>query len=150
MVTGLPSNGNNAMTQHSNELCMGTGVQARRQQCGLTFISFLVVLIVLMSVGYLGLKMVPHYISFYSVKSAMNSVAEESRVEAMSVGQMRSNLLQKLNINFITSINPQDIKFSRTSTGNLMTVAYRSCESVVGNVEVCMDFRHSVTLGLGR
>ncbi|GAB4117977.1 MAG: DUF4845 domain-containing protein [Gammaproteobacteria bacterium] len=127
-----------------------TAFAAGRQQRGLTFISFLIVLIVLMSVGYLGLKMVPHYINFYSVKSSMNSVAEESRVEAMSVGQMRSNLLQKLNVNFITNISPQDIKFSRTASGNLMTVDYRTCESIVANVEACMDFKHSVMLGLGR
>ena len=120
------------------------------QQQGLTFISFIIVLIVLMSVGYLGLKMVPHYINFYSVKSSMNAVAEESRIEAMSVAQMRSKLLQKLNINFITNIRSQDIKFARNSRGNLMTVDYRTCESIVANVEACMDFKHSVTLGLGR
>jgi len=120
------------------------------QQQGLTFISFLIVLIVLMSVGYLGLKMVPHYINFYSVKSSMNSVAEESRTDAMSVAQLRSNLLQKLNVNFISNIAPQDIKFSRGASGNLMTVDYRICESIVANVEACMDFKHSVLLGLGR
>ncbi len=120
-----------------------------KQQRGLTFISFIVVLSVLMSVGYLGLKLVPHYINFYSVKSSMQALAEESRSEAMSVGQMRSRMLQKLNVNFITDIAAQDIKFSRTGSGNLMVVDYRNCESIVGNVEVCMNFKHTVVLGLG-
>lgn len=120
-----------------------------KQQRGLTFISFIVVLSVLMSVGYLGLKLVPHYINFYSVKSSMQALAEESRSEAMSVGQMRSRMLQKLNVNFINDIAAQDIKFSRTGSGNLMVVDYRNCESIVGNVEVCMNFKHTVVLGLG-
>lgn len=142
------SSRNNAMKQNSSRHTKSSrGGRAEYSQQGLTFISFLIVLVLLMSVGYLGLKMVPQYINFHSVKSSMNALAEESRVEAMSVAQMRSRLLQKLNINFITNITPQDIKFSRTGSGKLMTVDYRSCEHIVANVEACMDFKHSVMLG---
>ncbi len=121
--------------------------KTQSQQGGMTFIGFLFVLAFLLILVYLGFKVVPHYINHYSVRTSMASLAEDHQGEAMTVLMVRQRLLQKLDINFISSIRSEHIKVSRAPGGGLLvTVEYQVRESVVGNLDACMRFKHSVTL----
>ncbi len=120
-------------------------------QRGMTFIGFVFILAFLLILVYIGFKLVPHYIDYYSVRTSMASVAEESRGQPMTVGIARLRLVQKLDINFINSIRPEHIKMSRAPAGGLlMTVEYQVRESMVGNLDACLTFVHSVTLSSAR
>ncbi len=120
-------------------------------QRGMTFIGFIFILAFLLVLVYIGFKLVPHYINYYSVRTSMASVAEESKGQPMTVGIARVRLVQKLDINFINNIKPEHIKMSRAPTGGLlMTVDYEVRESMVGNLDAVMRFKHSVTLSNSR
>lgn len=122
-------------------------VRTQTKQNGMTLIGFVIILVILLSLVYVAFKLVPHYINDYSVRTSMASLVEESRGEVLSVSAARGRLLQKLDVNFISSIKTEHIKITRASGGGLlMTVEYQVRESIAGNVDACMLFKHSVTL----
>lgn len=119
----------------------------RSPQRGMTFISFLFILAFLLILVYIGFKLVPHYINYYSVRTSMASLAEESRSEPMTATMARLRLVQKLDINYIDNIKAEHINITRAPSGGLLlTVNYQVRESMVGNLDACIRFRHSVTL----
>jgi len=116
-------------------------------QRGMSFIGFLMILGFLLVLVYIGFKLVPHYISYYSVRTSMASLAEESRSQTMTSQVARVRLLQKLDVNFINNIKANNIKITRSAAGGLlMSVDYEVRESMVGNMDACLTFKHSVTL----
>lgn len=116
-------------------------------QRGMTFIGFVFILAFLLALVYISFKLVPHYIDYYSVRSSMASLSEESRGEPMTLLMARQRLLQKLDINFINTIKAEHIKISRAPTGGLLlTVDYQVREGMLGNLDACMRFNHSVTI----
>ena len=120
-------------------------------QRGMTFIGFVFILAFLLVLVYISFKLVPHYINYYSVRSSMASLAAESRGESMTLLKARQRLLQKLDINFISNIKPEHIKMTRApGGGSLLTVNYQVRESMVGNLDTCMTFTHSVTIANNR
>lgn len=121
--------------------------RVRQHQTGLTLISFIFLLTLTLSVTYVGIKLVPHYINYYSVRSAMAAVADESQNKAMSIREVQSSLSRKLNINYVNDIGPESVKVARGRNGNVLTVKYRIRESIVANVDACLTFEHTVQLG---
>ncbi len=116
-------------------------------QRGMTFIGFVFILAFLLVLVYIGFKLVPHYINYYSVRTSMASLSEESRGEPMTVSMARQRLIQKLDVNFINSIKAEHIKITRAPGGGLLlTVNYNVREGMVGNLDACMTFTHSVTI----
>ena len=114
-----------------------------RRQDGVTLLGFLMLLAIVLFVAYIGFKLVPHYIDYYSVVSAMEGVAKESRSSPMSGAEMRQSMASRLNINYVDAVRPEDIRFTR-GRGVSMVVSYEIREPLFGNVDACLSFEHSV------
>ena len=122
-------------------------MRVAKQQTGLTLISFVFLLIFALTVLYLGIKIVPHYISYYSVRTAMISVSEESRQGDMSLREIQSRLNAKLTVNYVRNIGPDQIKVLRGGDGNILRVSYEVREGIVANLDACISFEYTVPLG---
>ena len=118
-------------------------VNSGKRQDGVTLIGFLMLLVVVLFVAYIGFKLVPHYIDYYSVRSAMNGVAKESQASPMSGAEMRQSMASRLNVNYVDAVGPEDIRFVR-GRGLSMVVEYQVREPLFGNIDACLSFEHSV------
>jgi len=114
-----------------------------RKQGGVTLLGFLMLLAMGLFITYIGFKLVPHYIAYYSVINAMEGVATQSRTAPMSGAQMRQSMASRLNINYVDAVGPEDIRFVR-GRGVSMVVSYQVREPLFGNVDACLNFEHSV------
>ncbi|MBK9131479.1 MAG: DUF4845 domain-containing protein [Gammaproteobacteria bacterium] len=115
------------------------------KQEGLTFLSLLIVLAVIGFFAYIGIKLTPVYLEHFSVTSSLQSLAEEES-QGLAVGELRSRLLKRLEINNVSHVTENDISVRSDAGSKTVTIQYEVQEPFYGNVSLLLSFEDSVTL----
>ena len=117
-----------------------------RKQKGLTLIGFVIVLSFVLFITFIGMKIGPIYMEYYSVVSAMNGVASERGSARLSPYQIRVKVLNRLYVSYATdNIKETNIKITRGDEVKLR-IAYEVRKPVMGNLDVVAKSDRSVKL----
>ena len=116
-----------------------------QKQKGLSLIGFILVLALALFVSFLGMKIGPIYMEYFSVVSAMEGVASEKGSAKFSPYQIRLKFLTRLNVSYSTNVTEKHIKITR-GNGVQLRIAYEVREPVIGNLDVVAKFDKSVKL----
>jgi hypothetical protein len=117
-----------------------------RKQNGLTLIGFVMVLAIVIFVAFIGMKIGPIYMEYYSVVSAMNGVASERGSARLSPYDIRVKVLNRLYVSYSAeNIKEKHIKIVRRNGVNLR-IAYEVRKPVIGNLDVVAKFDRTVRL----
>ena len=138
MTNRKPSYGQN----HQGTSASCTGPVRQR---GMTLIGFIIVLAIGVFVAYIGMKIIPIYIDYYSVRQAMTSLQEEPGVENMSPARIRDLFFRKLYVSYVDDVKPENVTVLRQG-GLRFRVAYEVREDVLGNMDVVATFDDTVPL----
>lgn len=115
----------------------------QNQQRGLTMIGFLFVAFVLVMVAMLGMKLVPAYIEFFSVKKILATMGQESDLKSKSNGDIRADFSRRANTGYVTVVKPEDLSITRPGGIPVISVEYEFRSKLVGNVSLVVDFSAS-------
>lgn len=118
------------------------------RQKGITFVGFVMVLAIVGFFAYIAMRLVPIYIEYFSVKSAMKAVAAESGAAEMQPGDIRNMLIKRFDVSYVTSVRPNDIRISRDRNPSV-TIAYEVRKPFISNVDVVVVFSHTQELSRG-
>ncbi len=114
------------------------------KQKGMTFLGFLIVAIVALSLLLAGIKIVPNYIEFLSVKKTITFVSNQANFKNMSNVEIIEAFDKSAGINYITVINGRDLIISTDANGQKVIAAeYEVVEPLVFNLSALMDFKAS-------
>ena len=117
-----------------------------RKQDGLTLGGFLIVLVVALFVVYVGMRIIPLYLEYHALTSAMSQLEEDPTAKSMSPAAIKTRLINSLWVNYATdNIRREHMRITR-SDGVQVRVAYEVRRPIVGNVDVILSFDHSVRL----
>lgn len=116
------------------------------KQKGMTLIGFVFILAFLLFIAYLGIKIVPHYLNYFSVIDAMEKVALEPNIGRATTNVVQSKLKNVLFVNYVEGIKPENLKVVRTGAGNQIILDYRIEEPIAGNISVLLHFQKTITL----
>jgi hypothetical protein len=117
-----------------------------QKQNGLTLISFIFVLGFALFVAFIGMKIGPIYMEYYSVVSAMNGVAKERGSANYSPYDIRVKVLNRLYVSYSAeNVKEKHIKLTRRN-GVYLRIAYEVRKPVIGNLDVVAKFDRSVRL----
>lgn len=117
-----------------------------QKQNGLTLISFIFVLSFALFVAFIGMKIGPIYMEYYSVVSAMNGVAKERGSANYSPYDIRVKVLNRLYVSYSAdNVKEKHIKLTRKN-GVHLRIAYEVRKPVIGNLDVVAKFDRSVKL----
>jgi hypothetical protein len=119
-----------------------------KMQRGITFIGFLMVLVVVGFFAYTAMRLVPVYTEYFSVVKAMKAVAGEVGVASKQPGDIRNMLLRHFDISYVDSVRPNDIRISRDRNPSI-NIAYEVRKPFVANIDLLVRFDHSETLNRG-
>jgi len=123
-----------------------TQTMKMHKQNGMTLIGFIIVLSFVVFVSYIGMKIAPIYMEYYSVVSAMNGVAAERGSARLSPYDIRVKVLNRLYVSYSDeNVKEQHIKLTR-SNGVFLRIAYEVRKPVIGNLDVVAKFDRSVRL----
>ncbi len=112
----------------------------KRNQKGMTLLSFVVVLSLVGFAAYVAMRLFPMYQEYYAVKSSLKGLANEQGVADMDPARIKELFFRRLNMNYSTNIKPADVKIERMEGGWNMTVVYEVRRPLVGNLDVVGNF----------
>jgi hypothetical protein len=114
-------------------------------QAGMSFIGILLVVAIVISVVTLVLKLGPHYIDFYAVKSVIEDLPAQ-KVHEMSRREIQESLQKRFKVNNLRDFKVVDIlKIERGRDQTVLQVNYEQREHLVSNVYIVLSFQEQFT-----
>lgn len=118
----------------------------KRKQRGMSLIGFILVLSMILCFAYLGLRIVPIYLEYYSVVSAMNGLAAERGSAQMTPYDIKAKLLNRLYVSYTDdNVGEENIRIIRRD-GVQVRITYEVRKPVVANLDVVAAFDKMVKL----
>lgn len=113
----------------------------KRTQGGMTMLGFLITLSVVILFIFCGMKIVPMYIEYYSVKKMLATISNNPEAANSSKEQIRKMFGRSLEIDYVKIITPDMLKIETTDSGYNLVVDYERREELVANLDVVGKFR---------
>jgi hypothetical protein len=115
----------------------------KRTQGGMTLIGFILVLGVVGLFAYVGMKVIPMYSEFFSVKKALKSLATEPDIADTDPGKIQDLFFRRLYVSYAEDVKPEHVKIKRIDSGWQMDVDYEVRKELIGNLDVVGKFHAS-------
>jgi hypothetical protein len=111
---------------------------ATHRQRGLSMIGFLFVAIVVVVVAIVGFRMVPSYVEYFTIQSAVEKSLRDAPDPTPQV--VRRSFEKYIAADYIDSVTHNDLVVSKE--GNVITasVSWQKQLHMVGNVSLLLDF----------
>lgn len=118
-----------------------------RRQRGITFLGWVILLIPVALLVYVGIRLTPIYLNATKVSRVFEQVRQEySGQESISQTGLRSALGRRFDVEYIDRPDYKDVVIRKTGDGWQLEVAYEEIVPIVANVSLLVDFEHSVTI----
>lgn len=117
-----------------------------KRQNGMTMMSWLIVLAILVFFILIGIKMIPTYIENYSIQQVLINMEDDRKVRTMSANEMKKSFLKRLKINSVYEFDRKAIKIKKEKFGTRFSVDYEIRKPVAGNVSIVMVFSESALI----
>jgi hypothetical protein len=108
----------------------------RRNQQGMTLASFVLVLAVVGVFIYMGMKLIPMYSEYFSVKKALESMASEPDMAANPPEKIKDLFFRRMGADYVDNVKPENVKLARKDAGWLITVDYEVRKPLIANLDV--------------
>jgi hypothetical protein len=112
----------------------------KRTQSGITLIGFILVLAVVGIFVFLGMKVIPMYSEYYSVKSALKGLSEEDGIADEDPAKIQDLFFRRLYISYSENVKPEHVKIKRIDNGWQMDVNYEVRKPMIYNLDVVGKF----------
>ena len=123
----------------------------KRTQSGLSMVGFLITLTLAIFFLFCGMKIVPMYIEYYSVKEALKDIANTTESTPATKDQIRVQFAKHLEMsyaNYVKSLNVLRFE-SDGQSGKKMVVDYERREPLFWNLDVVGKFHAEQVLPRG-
>ena len=116
-----------------------------KYQRGMTIWSMSFVVGVFAFAIFLGFKVFPPYMENFKVRNALDSVAQNPDIAAMSKADISTALARRFDIDNIDTVDPTKNLFleSRGRNGRLVRIAYEQVIPLFYNVSLLLEFEHA-------
>lgn len=117
-----------------------------KHETGLTFISLVIILVLIGFFALLTLKIGPIYLNHYKVKTSLASMESESLLSQSK--KLTIALLEKrLDINSVEYVSiKKDVEVLKRPEFVTITIDYEVVEPIMGNLEVLVYFTDEITV----
>ena len=118
----------------------------RERQRGATFLGIVVILLILGSALYAGIRLVPVYLEYTKVARALEQVGDEHSAIETNPHLSRKSLERRWDVEDINSIGWKEIDIAKTTDGYDMTASYENEQPFVANVYLVVKFDKTVSI----
>jgi hypothetical protein len=122
-------------------------MNAVKSQKGMSLFGVLLGLAVLAFVATTAMKLVPHYMDYWSLKKSIESVATDKSTEINTGGEFYSHVSRGMQVNNIRDLDLNKV-LSVTEEGNVFRahLQYEKREPLIQNLDVVMKFDHNFSV----
>jgi hypothetical protein len=113
----------------------------RKNQTGMSMLAILTLLLVASFFATCAFKLVPEYLSSWTIKGIFDNGINSREFETMSVGEIRKTLTSRFNMNQVTAIKVSDVKIKRKENGMIeIDASYEKRVPLFSNIDVIIKF----------
>jgi hypothetical protein len=109
----------------------------------LGFAGVLVLLVAIVFIAIIGMKVVPAYIEYFTIKKAIAGITQSGELRGASVADVRKAFDRRANIDDITAVTPQDLEISKDGNEVVISFAYEKRIKLFYNVSLLIEFAGS-------
>ena len=113
-----------------------------KKQRGMTLISWLILLGILLFNGIVALNVVPVYINDHSVKTLMKNLEMDSTIRGKNPKALKEIITKRLRINNVYSVTKEHITIKKSKNDYLITIEYEPRGKLMGNLDYIVTFKH--------
>ena len=110
------------------------------KQRGMTFIGLVFVIAGIVFVAVIGMKLLPAYMEYMSVKKAITKIAKEPTFASMSNKDIVDSFDRSATIDNISVVKGRDLDITKDESGTVVSVEYQTIVPLVANVSALLDF----------
>lgn len=115
-----------------------------KKQKGMTFLGFIIIAVIAISILLAGVKIVPDYIEFSGVKKTINNLGSNPNFDSMTKKEIMVSFDKNASTSYVTVVNSRDLIFSKDASGrNVVSVEYEVVKPLAFNLSALMDFKAS-------
>jgi hypothetical protein len=118
----------------------------KHRQRGATFLGIVVILLILGTALYAGIRLVPIYLDYMKVARSMEQLRDEQGAIDTNPQLIRNSLERRWDVEDITGIGWKDVQITKTSDGYEMKAAYQVEQQFLYNVYLLVKFDKTVTI----
>jgi hypothetical protein len=114
-----------------------------RRQRGITLIGWVILLVPVAIVGYVGIRLVPIYLNYMRVSHSVDTTASEMKTEdgsTLTPALIRANLAKHFDIESITFPETKDVTVAHDGTGWTIEAKFEDTATLFGNISLVVDF----------
>ncbi|PPC90563.1 MAG: DUF4845 domain-containing protein [Methylobacter sp.] len=122
-------------------------IKLPKNQQGLTFISLMLVLGLIVFFVLLTLKIAPIYLDHSKVTNALKGVQQEPGIQNKSEYEIRQMLEKRFDLNYVNDITKDDIKVIKRPNYVKVQIQYETVVKLVGNLSALAEFDDAFEAG---
>lgn len=115
-------------------------IKLPKSQQGLTFISLMLVLGLIVFFVLLTLKIAPIYLDHSKVTNALKGVKQTPDIQNKSEFEIRQMLEKRFDLNYVKDITKDDIKIIKRPNYVKVQIQYETVVKLVGNLSALAEF----------
>ena len=129
-------------------MCTKHMIENRRwkNQQGITVIGILLVMIVIGFVALIGMKVVPMYIQYFTVKSSIESIRKEPQLAQMSSTDIQAAIQKRFDIGYVDNVQARDLKIRNERSGRVIDLMYEDERELFYGLHVVLKVNESIPL----
>lgn len=116
------------------------------RQKGLSVTNWIIIIAVALFFTLLGLKLIPSYLEFYSIKGVLESIQNEPKWKTAPPKEIRKVFNKRIDINGVYDFDQKDLAISRGKGITTVEVDYEIRKEMVGNISVILAFYKKVEM----
>ena len=117
-----------------------------KKQKGLTLISWLAIIAVVLFNAIIAMNVVPVYLNDHSVKSLMEGLEADSSVRGKTPKKIKENITKRLRVNNVYSVTKEHITIKKSKNDYVITIEYEPRGKLVGNLDYIVTFKHEARI----
>jgi Domain of unknown function (DUF4845) len=118
----------------------------RQRERGATFLGIVIILLILGSALYAGIRLVPVYLEYTKVARSLEQVRDEHAAIETSQALIRRSLERRWDVEDIESIGWKEIEIDRTTAGYDLIASYEAERPFIANVYLLVRFDKTVSI----
>ncbi|MDX1442441.1 MAG: DUF4845 domain-containing protein [Gammaproteobacteria bacterium] len=115
-----------------------------KQQKGMTFLGYVLVLGIIGFFAIMAMKLTPLYLEYQSVNNVMQGITKEP--QTITPQALRSTIGKRLNVNNVNRVEAKDFKIRREKGRLVVSIAYNAETKFVGNLFFLVKFENEVEI----
>ena len=117
-----------------------------KKQKGLTLISWLAILAVVLFNAIIAMNVVPVYMNDHSVDSLMKNLETDTSIRGKSPKRLKDIITKRLRVNNIYDVTNDNITIKKDRNFYIITLEYEPRGRLMGSLDYIVTFKHEVRI----